>query len=244
MKIEVLASGSKGNAYKVSDGKTTLLIECGIPYKQLQRILKFKVSDIDACLITHEHKDHSHAWKELNKFGVSVYMTSGTAEALGVEYRTVKTFKRFIGNPSMKTGMCKFDYQVEKIGSFLVRPFQVIHDASEPVGYLMESIETGESLVFITDTMYTPHTFKDVDYYMIECNYVQSILDDKGLDVHFRNRIRKSHMSLETVLEFLSKTDLTKTKAIYVMHLSDNNSDEELIKTEIQKATGKQVIIC
>ena len=51
-------------------------------------------------------------------------------------------------------------------------------------------------------------------------------------------------MSLETVIGFLQDNDLSKLKKIYVMHLSEHNSDEELIKSEIQKITGKSVVIC
>lgn len=55
MKIQVLGTGSSGNCYKVEIGTATLLLECGLPYKVIQRKLNFKVSQIDACLITHEH---------------------------------------------------------------------------------------------------------------------------------------------------------------------------------------------
>lgn len=55
MKIQVLGTGSSGNCYKVEIGTATLLLECGLPYKVIQRKLNFKVFQIDACLITHEH---------------------------------------------------------------------------------------------------------------------------------------------------------------------------------------------
>ena len=55
MEIKVLASGSKGNAYMVSDGNTKLLLECGIKYKDIQKGCGFRLSEIKACLISHEH---------------------------------------------------------------------------------------------------------------------------------------------------------------------------------------------
>ena len=49
------ASGSTGNCYKISDGGTPLLLECGIKYKDIQKGCGFKLGEIEACLISHEH---------------------------------------------------------------------------------------------------------------------------------------------------------------------------------------------
>ena len=54
--IKTLASGSTGNAYHISDGKTNLLIECGIVIKKIKEALMFRLSEIDFCLISHEHQ--------------------------------------------------------------------------------------------------------------------------------------------------------------------------------------------
>lgn len=40
MKIKPVASSSKGNAYLVSDGTTTILLECGLPLKELKHKTK------------------------------------------------------------------------------------------------------------------------------------------------------------------------------------------------------------
>ena len=56
-----LVSGSSGNCSLISDGKTTLLVDCGLSCKKLEEALeKAKVDprDISAMLITHEHSDH------------------------------------------------------------------------------------------------------------------------------------------------------------------------------------------
>ena len=56
-----LVSGSSGNSSLISDGKTTLLVDCGLSAKKLEEaLLKAKVNpnDISAMLITHEHSDH------------------------------------------------------------------------------------------------------------------------------------------------------------------------------------------
>ena len=79
-----LASGSQGNCYRVSDGRTPLLLECGIGWKEIQRGLNFRTSQLAGCLVSHEHKDHSKAVQEMMKAGIDCYMSAGTAEALGI----------------------------------------------------------------------------------------------------------------------------------------------------------------
>ena len=62
-----LASSSKGNAYLVTDVETTILIECGISYKQLEKRTGYQMAQIAACFITHEHDDHKLLCSWLNK---------------------------------------------------------------------------------------------------------------------------------------------------------------------------------
>jgi len=84
MDIDIFASGSSGNLYRVDDGRTQVLLECGITFARIQKALSFKLSKIDGCLITHEHMDHAKAVKELLLRGTDCYMSKGTAEALEV----------------------------------------------------------------------------------------------------------------------------------------------------------------
>ncbi|WP_254280877.1 hypothetical protein [Finegoldia magna] len=51
-------------------------------------------------------------------------------------------------------------------------------------------------------------------------------------------------MSLETVLEALEDVKMTRLKKVYVLHLSDGNSDEKLIRDSIDKKLGVPVEVC
>lgn len=233
MKIDVMASGSAGNCYKVSNKNTALLIECGIPYKKIQQVLNFKVTDIDGVLVSHEHVDHSKACKDLIKAGVNLYMTKGTKEALKLDSHRVKGFKNF--------GDSYFDVD---IGSFKIKPFKTVHDAKEPVGFVIYDSLAIEELVFITDTQYSIYSFSP-DYFMMEVNYVRETIN-KNDSIHeeLRARIKENHMSLDTAINLLERSDLSRLKKIYVMHLSDANSDAEVIKYRLQELTGVAVEIC
>jgi len=85
VEISSLASGSSGNCYRLTDGSTPLLLECGISFKEIKKKLNFRTSEIAACLITHEHGDHAKAVNDLMKAGIDCYMSKGTKEALGIE---------------------------------------------------------------------------------------------------------------------------------------------------------------
>ncbi len=227
-----LGSGSSGNCYLITDGSTTLLIECGLPFKKIQKGLKFKTSSIDACLISHEHMDHAKAAKEMIKNGIDIYTQRETLEVLNLKsHRTheIKPKKAF------------------KVGTMEILPFDLPHDGVPNVGFQITSRTTGERLVYITDATYCRYRFNKVNYFMVEANYCLSVLnknlEGNKLHLDLRNRVRRSHMSVEQTVEFLKSNDLRAAKEIYLLHLSDANSDEEMMKKMVQETTGVPVTI-
>jgi phosphoribosyl 1,2-cyclic phosphodiesterase len=229
--ITSFASGSRGNCYRIDDGSTPLLLECGIQYKEIQKGLGFKLSEIAGCLVTHEHKDHCRTVAEIMKAGIDCYMSAGTAKVLGATGHRVKTIQPL--------------HQF-RIGSWTVMPFETQHDAKEPLGFLLVN-QAGDKPLYATDTYYVRYRFKNLTHIMIECNYAADILArnvEAGLVPEvLKNRLLQSHFSLENVKEFFRANDLSKVQGIWLLHLSDGNSDAERFKREIQELTGKVVYI-
>ena len=231
MQIRVLASGSGGNAYLVSDGFTVLLLEAGIPWKQLRQALNFKTSEIAACLLSHEHLDHAKSVSDVMKAGIDVYCSRGTIDALGLSGHRVHTVQ---------------PREQFTIGSWSLLAFETVHDANEPVGFLLGN-RAGEKLLYATDTAYIHYRFRGLTHIMIECNYAQGILQsnvENGIvSIETKRRVIRSHMSLETLKEMLMANDLSQVQAIWLLHLSDHNSDGERFEQEIQDLTGKPVYL-
>ncbi|RDY70292.1 MBL fold metallo-hydrolase [Halobacillus trueperi] len=229
IEVKALASSSKGNCYHITDGKTPLLLEAGIKIKEIQRKLNFQTSKIKACLITHEHNDHSAGVQDMIKSGKDCYMSKGTAEAIGVTGNRVKQ----VGAREAFT-----------VGTWTVMPFEVEHDVSEPLGFLLAN-EDGDKLLFATDTYYIRYKFKGLTHILCECNYSLDILNkniaDGRIPKVMKKRLLRSHFSLENVKEFLKANDLQRVREIWLLHLSDNNSDEIRFKDEIEALTGKPV---
>jgi len=231
IEIIPLASGSRGNCYRVTDGRTPLLLECGIPFREIQKGLKFRVSEIAGCLVTHEHQDHCKATKDIMKAGIDCYMSQGTSEVLGVSGHRVNSVQA---------------KQQFRIGTWTILPFETQHDAAEPLGFLLAN-QDGDKLLYATDTFYIRYRFQGLTHIAVECNYSLVILRanvEAGLvEPALKSRILKSHFSLENVKRFLQANDLSKVQEIWLLHLSDGNSDEARFKREIQELTGKMVFI-
>lgn len=231
IEIKALATGSKGNCYYVTDGSTPILLECGIRFRDIQKALNFKTSNLFGCLVTHEHKDHCGGIKDVLKAGINTYMSAGTAEAIDVEHHRIKKVE------------AKKQFQ---LGTWTILPFDVQHDVSEPYGFLLAN-QQGEKLLFATDTFYIKYKFPGLTHIMVEANYSMDILNKNiaagTVPIVMKKRLMKSHFSLENVKEFFKANDLSKVEEIWLLHLSDNNSDEELFKREIQELTGKMVYV-
>ena len=157
--IRVVASGSRANCYRVSDGRTALLLECGMPFAQLRQALRFRLSQVSGCLLSHEHGDHSKAAARLLAAGVDVYTSAGTAEALGLGGHRLHTIRP-------RTWF--------ELGSWRVLPFETVHDAREPLGFLLAS--GADRVLFATDTAYIRYRFPGLTHIMVEANYHLPVL--------------------------------------------------------------------
>ena len=231
MYIKVLSSGSNGNGYIIGDDNQQLIIECGVPFSAAEKALHYDLSKVCGCIITHEHSDHLGRVKEYIMH-YHIFATKGTLEAVNL-----------LNHPNANILQYK---KKQKIGNFTILPFQTQHDAAEPCGFVIR-MPNNDTLLFATDTYYLHYTFSNITYWMIECNYDNTLLLDNvehGL-VHPKvaKRVKTSHMSLSQCIATLKANDLSKTKGVILIHPSSQNSLREKMISEVRKLTGKQVII-
>lgn len=233
MELHVIGSSSSGNCYVLDNGQESLVIECGIPFKRVQRELGFDISRISGALVSHEHGDHAKYVGQFLEARIPCYMSKGTREALHLEEHRLVCGMLPGGNP----------YHV---GKFLVQGFETRHDAADPFGFLIYHPDCGMTL-FATDTYYLEYTFAGLNNILIECNYRQDILDANiasgKLNPALRKRTVKSHMSFDTCKETLLVNDLSNVNNIVLIHLSSGNADAAAFRDGIQNATHKTVFV-
>lgn len=232
MKLTVLGSSSAGNCYLLrSETGQTLAIEAGVRLAEVKRAMGYRLGCLVGCIVSHEHGDHAKYVRDIMGTFTPCYMSQGTRHALGLS-------KAFYAK-----GLLPMQSAV--VGEFQVLPFPVQHDAKEPFGWLIKHPECG-TVLFATDTYYLKYRFDGIANWLIECNYSEDILDANvkaGLiDPMRRDRTLKSHMSYGQCLNTLRANDLSKTNNIVLIHLSNDNSDEQQFVNGLREATGKNVV--
>lgn len=175
--------------------------------------------------------DHSKAVKDIMRAGIDCYISAGTAEALGLSghrLHIIKAKQRF------------------RIGTWTILPFETQHDAQEPLAFLLAN-QDGDKMLYATDTYFIRYRFAGLTHIAVECNYSMDILRTNvangSVEPALKNRILKSHFSLENAKKFLQANDLSKVQEIWLLHLSEQNSCEKRFKEEVQKITGKPTYI-
>lgn len=231
MKFKTIGTGSAGNAYILDSGQEVLMIECGLPIAKIKKGLNYDLTRVVGCLVSHSHNDHSVAIREVLNCGINVYALKETFTA-----------KSIVASPQKAISVVPFEQL--QIGSFKVMPFDLKHDVP-CLGFLIKHPDCG-IVAFITDTIYSPYTFEGLNNIIIEANYSKEIIDRKmaeGSSKFVRDRVLRSHLSLENCLKMLKANDLSKVNNIVLIHLSNNHSDEVQFKKEVIEATGKNVTV-
>lgn len=232
MRLRVIGTGSKGNCYLLESENEILIIECGVHIKEIKKALNFDFSKVIGCVVTHSHDDHSKSMSDLMALGLNVWASESTHQAKGT---------------SMNHRACYYkEHDPFNLGyEFKILPFDVKHDVPT-VGFLINHPESG-NILFLTDTFYCPYTFKNLNNIIVEANFSREIIDRKmkeGASPEFlRNRILKSHLSLEYCKELLIANDISKVNNIVLIHLSDSNSNEKQFQKEVAELTGKKVSV-
>lgn len=242
MKINILASGSRGNTTYIKIGNHSILMDVGISLRQIEERLKLantELLSLDGVFITHEHGDHVAGLVSVaKKFNMPIYCSLGTFKNLSrtISERVDPSLFRFI----------EFNQPIFLDG-YEVIPFMTYHDALEPCGFRF--IESGKSLVYMTDTGYFPENryelLRNADVYIIESNHEPDLLLDSDRPWLLKRRILddQGHLSNEDSA-FLTLNLLGEhTKKIILAHLSEECNTETHALLTYERIFRKQGLI-
>ncbi len=155
---------------------------------------------------------------------------------------TPTTYERLVhrydvkAKPDIKPG------QTFKLNGFSIKPFEVPHDASQTVGFVIK--HGRKKVVVATDLGHMSgnvrNKFKNSDAIILESNHDIRMLKDGPYPAFLKKRIRgkNGHLSNAESAATLATVISDRTKHIILAHLSQENNRPEIALEESKKLLG------
>jgi phosphoribosyl 1,2-cyclic phosphodiesterase len=234
-----LASGSSGNCYYLGTDSYGILLDAGIGIRTIKKVLKehqIGIEQIMAVFITHDHADHIKGVGSLGeKYGIPVYATplvhAGIDSSRYVDEK-LYTSRRIIEKE-----------QPVLIKDFKITAFDVPHDASDCVGYLVQYKH--HKYVLATDIGHINETvgqyIRIANHLVIEANYDHEMLVNGNYPRFLKERImnKNGHLCNSETAEFLAANFDLHLRNIWLCHLSKENNHPELAYKTVEMAMGQ-----
>lgn len=217
MRLKCLGSSSAGNCYLLtSDSGETLILDCGIPIKEIKKGLNWNIRNVVGCIVSHVHSDHSKSLNDFNSMGIPVFAP----------------YEKF--EPHFYTKI---------YGEFEVKDFPLTttdnrwtHTNADgtpcPIyGFLITHPEMGRML-YITDCEVVKWRFKDINHILLGVNYDKDLIDR---DTGKANHVFRGHLSIDTACDFVKANYSDGLQNVIMCHLSSENSDRDSFIEKMKK---------
>ncbi len=231
LSICVLASGSKGNAIYVSDGRTALLVDAGLSGIKIQRRMEaagLDITSLTAILVSHEHSDHIRGVGVLSRrYDLPVYISPLTLQACGSQLGRLYRVCHFeIGQP----------FAIEDL---VIHPFSTSHDAEDPAGFTIS--RNGKKIGIATDlgiaTAMVKEHLKTCDLLVLEANHDPTMLIEGPYPWPLKQRIksRNGHLANQDSGDLLAEIIHENLCHVILAHLSETNNTPEIALQTVEK---------
>jgi phosphoribosyl 1,2-cyclic phosphodiesterase len=235
LKFISFGSGSSGNCYLLYTESDGLMIDAGVGVRALKKYFRdygLPQSQVRSLLITHDHADHIKCVGSISHdLHLPVYATEQVHTGIDRNYcvtRKVSVADRRVLVPQ----------QTVDIGEFRVTPFQVPHDSSDNVGYMIE--EGNCTFCIITDaghiTSDMAHYIERANYLVIEANHDREMLMAGPYPQHLKERITSGtgHLSNAACGEAIAQHMSEHLRHVWLCHLSEENNHPELARKTVE----------
>ncbi|HPS63621.1 MAG TPA: MBL fold metallo-hydrolase, partial [Bacteroidales bacterium] len=115
----------------------TFVIDCGPDFRH--QMLRERVTNLDAVLFTHEHRDHIAGLDDVRAFNyvlnkkIDVYGTQQVIDAIRIEFPYIFSESRYFGAPQLNIH-CISDQPFDVHGVTVI-PIRVLHEALPVTGF-------------------------------------------------------------------------------------------------------------
>lgn len=217
MKLKCIATGSSGNCYLLqADNGETLILDCGIPIKEIKKGLDWNIKDVVGVLCTHQHSDHNKSLKDFINMGIPVF-----APYLSLESMKMET---------------EFNIRMFDLTTIDGSWTHTNADGTPcPIyGFLITHREMGRML-YITDCELIKWKFRDINHILLGVNYDKDLVDT---DNPKANHVFRGHLSIDTACDFVKANDSDSLQNVIMCHLSSENADKDIFIEKMKNAVN------
>lgn len=214
MKLKCIATGSSGNCYLLQAGSgETLILDCGIPIKEIKKGLDWNIKDVVGVLCTHQHSDHNKSLKDFINMGIPVF-----APYLSLESMKMET---------------EFNIRMFDLTTIDGSWTHTNADGTPcPIyGFLITHREMGRML-YITDCELIKWKFRDINHILLGVNYDKDLVDT---DNPKANHVFRGHLSIDTACDFVKANYSDGLQNVIMCHLSSENADSDSFIEKMKK---------
>jgi len=235
MRLTVLGSGSKGNAFAVECDGAVLLIDAGFSAKEVERRLELAGVDsstIVGIAITHEHGDHaSGATRLASRHDVPIISSLGTWRALIASGERCDFLP--VGTASTAS-----------VGPFTVSACPTSHDAAEPIAIgvtTASGISLGAAYDLGRPTQAIRWFLRNRHCLILEANHDEALLRTSGYPAVVQQRIAGpgGHLSNFDAARLLGELHHDGLGTVVLAHLSLRCNSPEAARETIAAALAE-----
>lgn len=226
-----LGSGSSGNCYWLGTEQEAILIDAGVPFRDIRRMLAengLQKIPIRALLITHDHTDHIRAASMVSaSCGCPVFSTQEVHEGMDRNYGLQR--KLPLAN---RRYLQRGEARELPLTPFTVTCFSVPHDSRDNVGYYITA--PGLRFCLVTDCGFvTPDIVKylsQADHMVVESNHDVDKLMNGPYPAYLKKRVRGEggHLSNEECAHLICSIWHPGIRHIFLCHLSQENNEPDI----------------
>lgn len=194
----------------LSSGNTTLVFDTGPDFRA--QMLRANVTELDAVVFTHPHKDHTAGLDDVRPFifrqekPMAIYANALTIASLKREYAYAFATEKYPGAPTFD--LHEISDAPFQVGDIELTPIPVDHYNMPVLGF------RAGNLAYVTDANY----ISDASLALLE-----------GLEVLVLNALRKeqhySHFTLEEALAVVERLQPKRAVFTHISHLMGKHAD-------------------
>lgn len=229
MNVCPLASGSSGNAYVLSQGRTHILLDAGISARRLTQGLAFAgltPADLAGIFVTHAHSDHVN--------GLPVFTKQHRRPIFASAPAIEELLKK---NPQLAP-FCQALHGPLNLPELSVDHFPVSHDSPGTLGFSVFSQK--EKMALATDLGYvTQAVWQGVlgaDLLVVETNHNPEWVKNGPYPAYLKKRVlgKEGHLSNQEGAELAANAVHAGTTTLILAHLSQENNTPLCAKETVE----------